>query len=119
MAHGVEWGNAQDSLGSLRIQAGPQGRQSGMIECILPEALSPAEFYGLIRGEDGKAVPTQLSSKSPKRLFWCLEKPLAANAFRFAFTAFASTLKAFGRFKLPIAYATYLVVVSLRVSLYE
>ena len=81
-AHGVEWGNAQDSLGRIRIQAGPQGRQSGMIECILPEALSPAEFYGLIRGEDGKAVPTQLSSKSPKRLFWCLEKPLAANAFR-------------------------------------
>ena len=82
MAHGVEWGNAQDSLGRIRIQAGPQGRQSGMIECILPEALSPAEFYELIRGEDGKAVPTQLSSKSPKRLFWCLEKPLAANAFR-------------------------------------
>ena len=69
MAHGVEWGNAQDSLGRIRIQAGPQGRQSGMIECILPEALSPAEFYGLIRGEDGKAVPTRLASKSPSDCF--------------------------------------------------
>ena len=82
MAHGVECGDAQESLGRIRIEAGPQGRQSGMIECILTEALSPGTFYELIRVEDGKAVPAQPSSDSPKRLFWCLEKPLAANAFR-------------------------------------
>ena len=82
MAHGVECGYAQESLGRIHIEAGPQGRQSGMIECILPEALSPGTFYELIRVEDGKAVPAQPSNDSPKRLFWCLEKPLATNAFR-------------------------------------
>ena len=72
----------QEELGRIRIEAGPQERTSGLVQCRLPQAWRDIDHLTLVVVDDGTKVVAQRSTLFPQQLCWMLETPLPAKTSR-------------------------------------